>query len=110
MKTPGLREALSDSARAAAAPRSARPAVPRQYLPLHKYLDTRFADVVVLRFVEMEDLLGCKLPDLARLQPEWWANLDADGISSPQSQAWTQAGRTAEPNLPAAKVTFERAR
>jgi hypothetical protein len=58
----------------------------------------------------MEDLLGGKLPDLARLQPEWWANQDADGEQSPQSQAWTQASRTAEPNLPAAKVTFERVR
>jgi len=105
-----LREAFSGSARAAALPGSPRPPVPRQYLPLHKYLDTRFADVVVLRFVEMEDLLGCKLPDLARLQPEWWANLEADGIPSPQSHAWIQAGRTAEPNLPAAKVTFQRVR
>ena len=59
-------------------PESPRHAVPREYLPLHKYLDTRFADVVVLRFAEMEDLLGSTLPALARLQPEWWANPETD--------------------------------
>jgi len=83
-------------------------AVPREYLPLHKYLDNRFADIVVLRFAEIEDLLGFTLPDLARRQPEWWANEEADGTPSPQSRSWTEAGRTAKPNLPAKTVMFER--
>ena len=85
-----------------------RGATPREYLPLRQYLATRFADIVVLRFVEIEDLLGCQLPDLARTQPEWWANPDADGTGSAQSRAWIEAGRTAVVNLPATKVTFER--
>ena len=82
--------------------------VPQEYLPLHKYLHDRFADTVVLRFAEIEDLIGLKLPDLARLQPEWWANPDTDSAPSAQSHSWTQAGRTAKPNLLAKTVTFER--
>jgi hypothetical protein len=37
--------------------------VPGEYRPLHKYLDGRYADTVVLRFAEIEDLLGFALPD-----------------------------------------------
>lgn len=89
--------------------RSPRVAVAREYLPLHKFLDTRFADVVVLRLAEIEDVLGCTLPDLAWRQPEWWTNPEG-ALPSAQSQAWIQAGRTASANLPAKKVTFERVR
>src|SRR5437899_11157843 len=32
--------------------------VPAEYRSLHKYLDGRYADTVVLRFAEIEDLLG----------------------------------------------------
>lgn len=84
-------------------------AVPVEYRPLHKYLDTRFADIVVLRFAEIEDLLGFPLPDVARLQADWWATADADGTPSAQSQSWTQANRTCKPNLGARTVMFERA-
>lgn len=83
-------------------------AVPAEYRPLHKYLDERFADTVVLTLSEIEDLLGCALPEAARLEREWWANGDADGPPSPQSRSWLQASRTAEPNLPAHIVVFER--
>lgn len=80
-----------------------------EYLPLQKYLTDRYANTVVLRFTEIEDLLGFKLPDLARLQPAWWANPDADGTPSVQSGSWTHASRTAKPNLLARTVVFERA-
>lgn len=83
-------------------------AVPAEYRSLHKYLDDRYADIVVLTFAEIEDLLGFTLPDLARLQPEWWANADAASTPSPQSRSWIQAGRTATPNLGAQTVVFER--
>ena len=33
-------------------------AVPAEYLPLHKYLDGRYADTVVLTFSEVEDIIG----------------------------------------------------
>jgi hypothetical protein len=85
------------------------PLVPREYLSLHKYLDERFADTVVLTFAQIEDLLGFALPDLARLQPEWWANTDAHSALSAPSRSWLLASRTASPNLAARTVAFERA-
>ena len=84
-------------------------AVPAEYLSLHKYLDGRFAQTVVLTFGEMEDLLGFPLPDMAHQQAEWWANPEPDGTASAHSRCWTEANRTATPNLVAHHVTFERA-
>jgi len=82
--------------------------VPAEYLPLHKYLDDRFADTVVLTIAEVEDLLGSTLPDVAHLEPQWWSNGDADHPPSPQALSWIRAGRTATPNLRARIVAFER--
>lgn len=82
--------------------------VPSEYLPLHKYLDGRFADTVVLTISQIEDLIGCTLPDPAHLEPAWWANPDAAGTASPQSRSWIRASRTATPNLPAQIVVFDR--
>lgn len=89
--------------------RPQRFAVPREYLSLHKYLDRRFADTVVLTFAQIEDLLGFALPDPARAHQEWWANADATSTPSAQARSWTQASRTATPNLLAQTVVFERA-
>jgi hypothetical protein len=83
-------------------------AVPAMYLPLHKYLKNRYADVVVLGFNEIEDLIGCTLPEAARQQLSWWAEPEADAAPSAQSRTWTQADRTARANLPAKRVVFER--
>jgi hypothetical protein len=83
--------------------------VPAEYRPLHKYLRDRYADTVVLTFAQIEDLLGFSLPDLARSQPEWWANADASGTPSAQARSWTQAGRTAAPRVLAKTVAFDRA-
>ena len=82
--------------------------VPPEYLPLHKYLDGRYADTVVLTFAEVEDLLGISLPAAARTEPAWWANGDEGGTVSPQSHSWTRANRTARPNLRAEVVMFDR--
>jgi hypothetical protein len=84
-------------------------AVPTEYLSLHKYLDNRYANTVVLTFAEIEDLLGFALPDSARLNEDWWENTRTDGTSSAQSRSWTRASRTAKANLLARNVVFERA-
>lgn len=78
------------------------------YRALHTYLNGRYADTVVLTFSEIEDLLGFTLPEAARVRVEWWTDDTADGGESPQSHAWTHAGRTAKPNLFARTVVFER--
>jgi hypothetical protein len=85
------------------------PRNPGRYGSLRVYLERRYADVVVLTFGQMEDLLGFPLPHLARTRREWWTS-DVDGEQPPQSDAWKLAGRTATPNLSAKTVAFARAR
>ena len=103
-------ENVTNTVRRLTAGALARGAVQPEYLPLHKYLATRYADVVVLTFAQMEDLLGYALPDSARFQPEWWADDDTVRPRSAQARAWTLADRTATPNLVARTVMFERTR
>lgn len=82
--------------------------MPSEYVPLHKYLDGRYADTVVLGLAQIEDLIGVSLPAAAHVDEQWWSNGDVAG-ASPQSLCWTQAGRTATPNLRAQNVMFQRA-
>jgi hypothetical protein len=79
-----------------------------QYLSLHKYLDDRYANRVVLTFGEIEDLLGFMLPDSARREMEWWTDAVADTRGANHSHSWTLAGRTAKANLLAQTVVFDR--
>ena len=76
---------------------------------LYKYLENRYANVVVLTFAEIEDILGFALPDLARVSREWWTNADSDAPERGYAQSWIRARRTATPNLVAQVVVFERA-
>jgi hypothetical protein len=81
------------------------PHVPREYRALYSYLDHRYASVVVLTFEQIEALLGFALPGGARTNRAWWTDIvDAQRHCS----AWTEAGRTAAPNLAAGIITFER--
>ena len=75
---------------------------------LYKYLSERYAQRVVLKFSEIEDLLGFALPDQARLHQEWWTRAEVNGGPS-YSDSWILASRTAVPNLMARTVVFERA-
>ena len=79
-----------------------------EYQPLHKYLRDRYANRVVLTFAEIQDLLGFSLPEAAWLERAWWNGAPPDGRRSPQSDAWMLAGRTAEVNLTARNVLFDR--
>ena len=89
--------------------RMTRHTVADRHVALYDYLDHRFASVLVLTFGQIEDLLGCSLPDSARTRQEWWTTADAQTDVPPCSEAWISAGRTARPNLQARTVTFERA-
>ena len=84
----------------------AAPRVPASYLALYKYLEHRYASVVVLTFDQIEALLGFQLPASASAGHDWW--LAAAASPSSPSAAWTEAERTAAPNLSARTVTFER--
>jgi hypothetical protein len=80
-----------------------------KYLSLYKYLENRYATTVVLTFAEVEDLLGFMLPDVARLDREWWTNPEPTTDRISYSDSWILASRTATPNLLARTVVFERA-
>ena len=78
-----------------------------EFRGLYEHLQKRYADTVVLTFAQIEDVLGSPLP-LASAQLEWWAAAPAGQPASPQSAAWSQAGRSAVPNLTARTVKFDR--
>ena len=78
-----------------------------KYARLYEYLEQRHADSVVLRFAEIEDLIGSSLPERARRERQWWI---ADSATvAPHADAWILANRTAVPNLVAQTVVFDRA-
>lgn len=79
----------------------------KAFLALHEYLKNRYADVVVLTFAQMEDLLGSPLPVAARQDPTWWSSDKLDNFE--HSNSWRLANRTAVANLMARTATFERA-
>ena len=74
----------------------------------HTYLEARYADLVVLTFGQIEDLLGFALPASARTDPAWWTSARHDDEDPSIFDAWTLAHRTARPNLMARNVAFER--
>lgn len=92
-----------------AAPNRQRSAMAGKYVQLYTYLETRFADTVVLTFGEIEDILGFALPDPARLREDWWTSPDPNAARPRFSDSWILANRTARPNLMALTVVFDRA-
>jgi hypothetical protein len=95
------------------APKAETTAIPqghgmsKAFLALHDYLKNRYADVVVLTFGQMEDLLGSPLPVAATKDLAWWNGDVADNFE--HSNSWRLANRTAVANLMARTATFERA-
>ena len=85
-----------------------QPVMSGTYLLLHKYLQNRYADTVVLTFGQIESLLGFALPEQARLNQEWWTNAPATGAETNYSDSWILARRVAAPNLQAETVAFAR--
>jgi len=79
----------------------------KAFLALHDYLKNRYADVVVLTFGQMEDLLGSPLPVAATRDLAWWNGNEA--VNFEHSNSWRLANRTAVANLIARTATFERA-
>ena len=79
-----------------------------KYRFLHKYLEERYADTVVLTFGQIEDLLGFTLPAAARVDPAWWTTAAENGAEPRCADAWKLAHRTARPNVVAGHVVFER--
>jgi hypothetical protein len=76
------------------------------YRPLYEFLNSRFADRVVLTFAQIEDLLGFPMPPTARTEIGWWTRTDTPDAE--HQHAWQLAKRSAVPNLRAMTVAFER--
>jgi hypothetical protein len=78
-----------------------------KYYPLHSHL-SRLGDghQLVMRFAQVEEILGQPLPIGARSHTAWWGN-SRSGHS--QSRAWLLAGwRVTSVDLAGERVTFER--
>jgi hypothetical protein len=80
-----------------------------KYEPLYKYLEGRYATIVVLKISEIEDILGFALPAPAWTDLAWWTTADASVPASAYASAWKSARRSAVPNLVARTVMFDRA-
>ena len=99
-----------DPTAAVATPRAEPPKrrMSGEYAALHTYLDGRYAETVVLTFVDIEALLGFPLPADARVNGEWWTPGPGTAPATRYADAWRLAHRTACPNLQARTVAFER--
>jgi hypothetical protein len=78
----------------------------RKYDGLRTALAGTFGDEAVMRFGEIEALLGFPLPRSARTYREWWANTGGTHV---QATAWLQAGwRATQVDLDQERVVFVR--
>jgi hypothetical protein len=73
-----------------------------RYQPLYRYLRDRYADRVVLRFTEIEDVLGFSLPPAARIAQEWWSGGEV------AAEASMLGDRSVTVNLATQVVVYER--
>ena len=80
--------------------------MPGAYRPLYEFLNSRFADRVVMTFGQIVFVRGFAMPPPARADREWWTRPETP--DSTHSRAWLLAKRTAVPNLRAMTVVFER--
>jgi hypothetical protein len=77
-----------------------------KYEPLRHWLRQVGADRVRVSFVEIESVLGFRLPDSARSLAQWWVNTRGSHV---QAAAWMDAGwRTCQVDLVGEYVSFER--
>lgn len=100
------RPAAPASVAAPVAPPDRAPRRRVEFPVFQKYLESRYADVAVLTFGQIEDLLGAALPAIALTRASWWSEVDDEGAR--YAMAWKAAGRTALSNPGARHVTFAR--
>jgi hypothetical protein len=64
------------------------------YDPLYKWLSAKSAGgatSISATFEQIETVIGFKLPDTARVRPQWWGNETGDSRHV-QCRAWLNAG------------------
>ncbi len=61
-----------------------------KYDPLYNYLSQKEDAKVKLTFIEIEALIGDKLPESAKKYSAWWSNSQTD--AHPYAHSWLDAG------------------
>ena len=61
-----------------------------KYTPLGNYLNRKTEDEIELNFVQIEWIIGAKLPKSAFTHTAWW--LDKGSGTHVQSNAWQEVG------------------
>jgi len=77
-----------------------------KYEPLRRYLASQGGRETPMTFMEIENVLGFRLPESARVHRPWWSNNVGTHVNA---AAWRNAGwRTSKVDLGAERVTFVR--
>lgn len=77
-----------------------------KYRPLTQHLRAQRANRVPMSFVEIERVLGAKLPPSAGAHRAWWSNNPNNNV---MTKAWLAAGfQTEQVDLEARKLVFKR--
>src|SRR5580698_6302031 len=78
-----------------------------KYEPLTRYLRAQSADVLRMKFSDIERVIGAKLPPSAGYNRAYWSNNPANSVLT---KAWLAAGfRSEQVDLAARKLVFRRA-
>src|SRR5437870_11270611 len=77
-----------------------------KYEPLAKFLRHQRVSEVSLTFVEIEEILGVKLPPKAQHQRAWWSNNPNNNV---MTKVWLAAGfESAQVDIEGRKLVFRR--
>jgi hypothetical protein len=77
-----------------------------KYSALGDYLMRQQGEHVPMTFVEIEKIIGAKLPASARKHRPWWSNNPRNSV---MTRVWLEAGFASEQvNIPARKLVFRR--
>jgi hypothetical protein len=77
-----------------------------KYQPLETHLAACNAGAVSMTFVEIEAVIGAKLPAAAHTHRSWWSNNAANNV---MTRSWLAAGyRTERVDIPGQALTFRR--
>ncbi len=61
-----------------------------KYNPLYVFLSKKADNRITLKFSEIENIIGDKLPKSARMYSAWWSNSQTN--AHPYSRSWIDAG------------------
>jgi hypothetical protein len=81
---------------------------PAKYLPLTEFLRRQSGTAVRMSFVEIERVIGARLPRSATTHRAWWSNNPENNV---MTKAWREAGFESEDvDMKGQQVTFRRVR